>query len=363
MWLWQRFRDAGLALRGVKPMQWFFLFFAAVAAGLGYNLQQHAFPESAPSPFAQVSVSVYTKINPSRVLLKAKIEPNASQNDRLDITVKGPNGRRGPWLLVVTCPRPVPGRVPMQLLGVTPPQPMEVLVSVYDVGYRSVPLGCWSASPGAPGAGVPVVVPGEDINLSLPVLQQTPVGLPAAAETPLYVVRETSGSHRIEKLVQVFQAPEASCPGPGAAPALSASAQAAAATAPAVSSRAGAPARTSSAACYTRLPTGTAATRYSIPASVTTSEILENVSLSGDRIDSMVPPGQITSDSRVVWQGASSLSPSLSATSLTGAENASRDGFFAGLFYGLAAGFVVPFLQGLSDSYDKMREARAAAPD
>src|SRR5215471_11426566 len=103
-----------------------------------------------------------------------------------------------------------------------------------------------------------------------------------------------------------------------------------------------------------------AATKYSFPASVTTAETLEQVSLSGDRIDSMFPPGQITSDDRIIWQGASGLSPSLSASSLAGAESASRDGFFAGLLYGLAAGLFVPFLQGLSESHDSVRERRRA---
>ncbi len=44
MWLWQRFRDAGFALRGVRPLQWFFLLSAAVTAVLGYSLQQRRPP-------------------------------------------------------------------------------------------------------------------------------------------------------------------------------------------------------------------------------------------------------------------------------------------------------------------------------
>jgi hypothetical protein len=358
MWVGQTYREARLTLRGVKALQWSFLIFAGVAAGLGYTLSQRAFPQSAPSPFAQVSVSVYTRLNPSRVLLKAKLEPNASQNDRLDITVKGPGGRRDPWLLVITCPRPVPGRVDMQLMGVTPAQSIEVLAAVYNVGYKSIPLGCVTAPQGRPDPATPVVLPGQDINLSLPVLQQSPVGQSVAAGTPMYVVRGTSGGHLIQKLVQVFQAPGASCPGPGVTASPTASASATATSALAVSGAAGG---TSSAACYSRLAAGTTATQYNIPATVTTSETLENVSLSGDRIDSMFPPGQITSDNRIIWQGVAGLSPSLSATSLSGAENANRDGFFAGLFYGLAAGLFVPFLQGLSESHDKVRDARIKA--
>jgi len=331
--------DARSTLGGVRAINWIFLGAAILAGGFGFFLQQHAFPKSAPSPLAQVTVSVYTSANPSRVLLKARIQPNASQNDSLDITVTGPKGRRSPWLLVVTCPQPVPGRVPMQLIGVAPPQPIEVLASVHDVSHLSAPLGC-------AGTTGPVVVAGEDINLSLPVLEQSPLGQSAAADTPLYVVRGTSASQSIEKLVEVFQAPESTCPAPGDSRAPRPSPSSAAANTP---------------VCYAQLPAGTIATKYGIPASVTTSEILENVSLSGDRIDSMFPPGQITSTDRIIWQGAYGLSPNLSATSLSSAVNSSRDGFFAGLLYGLAAGLIVPFLQGLPEAYDKTREAREKA--
>jgi hypothetical protein len=174
------------------------------------------------------------------------------------------------------------------------------------------------------------------------------------------VVRGTSAGHRIAKVVEFFQAPEASCPVPGTALTPPASAPATATGAATASPSASASAVTAKAGCYTRLPAGTAATKYTFPASVTTSETLEQVSLSGDRIDSMFPPGQITSDDRIIWQGASGLSPSLSASSLAGAENASRDGFFAGLLYGLAAGLFVPFVQGISESHDNVRELRRA---
>jgi hypothetical protein len=241
----------------------------------------------------------------------------------------------------------------MQLTGVTPAQSIWVLASVHDVSYRSIRLPCVSTAP---------VLPGGGINLTLPVLEQGSVGPSSAADTPLYVVRGTSAGHRIAKVVEFFQAPEASCPVPGTAPATSASASATATNATA-SPSARASATAAGAGCYTQLPPGTAATRYSFPASVTTSETLEQVSLSGDRIDSMFPPGQITSDDRIIWQGASGLSPSLSASSLAGAENASRDGFFAGLLYGLAAGLFVPFLQGLSESHDSVRAGRRARKD
>lgn len=110
--------------------------------------------------------------------------------------------------------------------------------------------------------------------------------------------------------------------------------------------------------CYEQVDSGTIATQYRFPTSVATSETLKNVDLGDDRIDSMFPPGQITSDYRIVWQGVSGLSPSLSATNLSTAESASEATFFAGVFYGLGAGFLVPFFQGFPDALDRARSDR-----
>jgi hypothetical protein len=51
-------RDMVSTMRGVKPIQWFFLIIAGVAILVGHILQLRAFPESTPSPFSQISVSV-----------------------------------------------------------------------------------------------------------------------------------------------------------------------------------------------------------------------------------------------------------------------------------------------------------------
>jgi hypothetical protein len=325
--------------QAISLLSWSFLAAAIVLVFLGWRLQNQAFPESGPSPFSQVSATVYTSDRDARVLLQSTIEPNATQNDTLDITVKEPKGAVAPWVLVVTCPQSVRGQVPMQLQGVVGQQPIEVLASVYAVSHMTVPIGCFPPR-GNASAPTTVVTAGQDISLSLPALEQSPLPQSATASTPLYVVRNTSGEQRIQKLVEVLQAPESSCPTPGSSYA---------------------PPSGSSASCFTKLPPGTAATRYSIPKSVTTSETLSNVSLSGDRIDSMFPPGQITSNDEIVWQGASGLSPSLSATSLSSAETSSKAGFKAGLFYGIAAGLFVPFLQDVSQAAKETRKRRDGA--
>jgi hypothetical protein len=331
----------GSACAAVSVMSWFFLAGGIALVLWGLHLQEEAFPKTSSSPFAQVSATVYTRISNARVLLQSTIEPNASQQDSLSITVKGPKGVSDPWVLVVTCPHRVQGQVPLRLQGVTTQQPIEVLASVYDTSHRSVPLGCFPPPPGQKqNQAIPVVLKGQDINLTLPVLEQSPLAQSSTANTPLYVVRSKSGTHLIEKLVEVLQAPQSSCPTPGTSY--------------------GEPSG-SSASCFTQVPMSATATQYSIPASVTTAEILSNVSLSGDRIDSMFPPGQITSNDEIIWRGVPGLSPSLSATSLSSAENSSKAGFFAGLFYGLAAGLFVPFLQDISKAWkDTGKRSRRA---
>ncbi|HEY2689007.1 MAG TPA: hypothetical protein VGJ50_11245 [Streptosporangiaceae bacterium] len=140
--------------------------------------------------------------------------------------------------------------------------------------------------------------------------------------------------------MEVLEAPGSSCPTPGSTYATPSG---------------------SSASCFTNLPQGAAATQYKIPQSVTTAETLTSVSLSGDRIDSMFPPGQITSNDEIIWQGTSGLSPTLSATNLSSAENSSKAGFLAGLLYGLAAGLFIPFLQDVSQAVKATSSPREAA--
>jgi hypothetical protein len=326
----------------INVVSWSFLVLAIVLAVVGWLLQNKAFPKSGSSPFANVSATVYTSSSKARVLLQSTIQPNSTRDDTLDITVKEPKGVNTPWVLVVTCPHYVRGQVPLELQGVAGQPPIEVLASVYGVSHKTVPIGCFPPPRGNAQAASKVVATGQDVNLSLPVLEQSPLAQSSAATTPLYVVRSTSGKQRIERLVEVLEAPGSSCPTPGSTYATPSG---------------------SSASCFTNLPQGAAATQYKIPQSVTTAETLTSVSLSGDRIDSMFPPGQITSNDEIIWQGTSGLSPSLSATNLSSAENSSKAGFLAGLLYGLAAGLFIPFLQDVSQAVKATRSPREAAQE
>jgi hypothetical protein len=99
--------------------------------------------------------------------------------------------------------------------------------------------------------------------------------------------------------------------------------------------------------------------KYSVPApaDVVTHEILSNVKLADERIDSMVPQGVVESD-QVIWQGGPSLSPTLSATNLASAERQNKDAFWAGLLYGIAAALAVPFLQEFYKEWQKWTHGR-----
>jgi hypothetical protein len=332
---------------------WIFLALTLVVTFIAYHLQQNAFPKSGASA-GQISVTVYTRLNPARLSLKSTVYPNAPQDDKLDVTVTGPKTLSDPWILVVQCPAQpgISSRNTVQLYQESASGKQSagnVLVSVRTRRHWRGLLGCYQGSEMNPG-----LVKGQNINVTLPVLELNPSAQSAPKDTPLYVERREA-SQRIADLVEVLQAPGSICPSSGLNSKLSQSAGPS--TSPAVPATTPASSALSP-TCYEQVDPGTIATRYRFPTSVATSETLKNVDLGDDRIDSMFPPGQITSDYRIVWQGVSGLSPSLSATNLSTAESASEATFFAGVFYGLGAGFLVPFFQGFPDALDRARSDR-----
>jgi hypothetical protein len=224
------------------------------------------------------------------------------------------------------------------------------VVSVHDKPRWHGPLGCYTGPKDPQGQQVPVLT-GQSIDLTLPVLQQNQLAQSAPADTPLYVERRTSGNAGIADVVEVVQAPGSTCPQP-AQPSgrpLPVPDASSASTAPSASPSASASPSPSGTVCYTA-KAGTSHAAYFFPSSVVTTETLTHVNLSYDHIDAMVPSGVVTSNN-VIWQQGSGLSPTLSATSLSSAANASKETFFAGVLYGLAAGFFVPFVQGFPDAW------------
>jgi hypothetical protein len=319
---------------------------------LGYHLETEALPNSGLSS-GQIAVTVYVSKSPAHVSLTstAYLDP---QYDIINVNVTGPKAGKDPWILVVQCP---PGAAPSaapRLYSESTSSPSgrqdlgNVIVSNHDKSNYSGPLGCFRKR------SAPKAVAGQSIDVTLPVLEQNPSAQSAPTETPLYVERSEFGPRNIVDLVEVLQPPNLSCPSSG-----STSSTTAAGGAPASPAISG--------TCYTQVAAGTIATKYYFPSEVTTSETLSNVNLSNYATPSLFPPGQITSDG-VKWEGTSSLSPSLSATSQGLVRKASIDNFVAGAALGLCGGFLVPVIQGLlptaaSTDDKKKRTQRISLPD
>jgi hypothetical protein len=104
-------------------------------------------------------------------------------------------------------------------------------------------------------------------------------------------------------------------------------------------------------ACYTPFAENAKHTAYVIPNSatshITTIETLEDISLSGDQIESMVPDGHIISSNQVYWQGGADLSPSLSAANLNSERVDTWFIFAAGIAVGFFASVLLTVLQEL----------------
>jgi hypothetical protein len=359
-------KNLGHAARNPVFLQCLFFVCTALLVAIGGVLAHKAFPKPGPAPYAGVSATVYVQNNPARVWLTSTVNSKASQDVHLSITVKGPKGAIDPWLLVVTCPHAKnKGEVNLNVDGVSEPVPQGVYATVYESSYKSLVLPCYGNSHDEKKKNqTPIVVNGDDINLSLPVLEQSSVAQSAGSETPVYVVRNRSGKQNIQEVLEIVQAPGASCPKPK--PNLTTSALPVVSSAPGTSVKgttssaspsasSSSPAVAGGTTCLDQISSDSTATLYSVPKSIATSETLSSVNLSGDSIDSIFPPGQITSGDKIIWQGSQgvALSPSLSATNLTSAERVSKDGFIAGLLFGLAGGFFVPVLQGMSGTDGK----------
>jgi hypothetical protein len=302
----------------------------------GYRLAKSAFPDSGVSS-RQISVAVYVSRSPAHVILKsyAYLDP---QYDKIDVNVTGPKGVKDPWILVVQCPADIglPHAHMLYSEGTSGEQKLgNVIVSNHNNRNYSGPLRCFKKAKTKPG-----IIKGQNIAATLPVLEQNASAQSAPTETPLYVERSVSGHQNIVDLVEVLQPPDSSCPGQET------TSGTAVAGGSLESGRSDPTPSPINGTCYHQVTPGTIATKYYLPAQAVTFETLENVDLTNETVQSMFPPGQITSNDKIRWQGLFSLSPSLSATSLTSGRNASINSFLAGVLLGLFGGFLVPIIQG-----------------
>ncbi len=287
-------------------------------------LTMNAFPDNGSIP-KQISVTVYVKKTPVQLLIKSFIYNNDPAADSVEVTVLGSKDTAVPSLLVVQCPDESAyfrkHEKPLIIAPLRDQKPVEAIVKPYTQRTWQSYLDCYappSVSEGTPGAAPSS---GQNINVAPPVLEANPGAALTPGSAPV-VLEERAG--QVVDAVEVVPAPGASC-------ASSASPGSAAF------------------ACYTQVAANTEHTGYVIPNppknQVTTIETLEDISLSGDQIQSMVPDGHIISNDQVYWQGSADLSPSLSAANLSSERLDSWFIFAAGIAVGFFASVLLTVLQ------------------
>jgi hypothetical protein len=385
-----RFREqiAVPGWRAVKNLALFCVFplLAVAAAVWALLLQGVAFP-GAGSSVDQISATVYVAKLPAQVNLQSKFTPSAPTNN-LSFTVKvtGPTKAPDPWLLIIQCTPPPSSKperaIPLVSESLAGTQPIgKVLVRSKSTRHsKTFNFTCLTGLT-VRGQTAATVVQNQDLNLSLPVLEQNPFAQSGLVDAPLYA-EKIAGNYQDVVEVQALSA--APCPTPTPSP--NATSLSSGSSSPSADTRSPSPAGTSSpsvaattstpatarsspsasatssaaaGACYSLYSPGATPVQYSFPSpttgsTVVTSEILNNVTLSDERIDSIYPPGAIASN-QVTWQGGVDLSPSLIATNLSSATRQNKDAFWAGLLYGVAAALAIPYFV---EFYREWREVR-----
>jgi hypothetical protein len=299
-----------------------------VATGLAAAvLTINAFPDNASIP-KQISVTVYVEKAPVQLLIKSFVYNADPAADSVEVTVLDRKGTAAvPSLLVVQCPdQSAYFRKHEKALVIEPrsnQKPVEAIVKPFTQRTWQSYLDCYappSGSGGTPGAAPS----GQNINVAPPVLEANPAATLTPGFAPVFL-EERAG--QVVDAVEAVSAPGASCVG------------AAASASP----------NSAASACYTPVAENAEHTGYIIPnpatSQVTTIETLEDISLSGDQIESMVPDGHIISSDQVYWQGGADLSPSLSAANLNSERVDSWFIFAAGIAVGFFASVMLTILQ------------------
>jgi hypothetical protein len=311
---------------GRKAKKWHMkavIIFGALLVGTGVAalvLTINAFPDNASIP-KQISITVYVK-TPAQLLIKSFVYNTDPAADSVEVTVIGRRGAAVPTLLVVQCPgESAYFRKHQKQLIVEPhnQKPVEAIVKPYTQRTWQSYLDCYA--PPSSSAGTPAPpASGQNINVAPPVLEANPAAELTPGFAPVYL-EERAG--QVVDAVEVVPTPGTTC----------------------TSSATLASPSSAGSVCYTRVAENTESTGYVIPNQVTTIETLEDISLSGDQIESMVPDGHIISSNQVYWQGGADLSPSLSAANLSSERVDSWFIFAAGIAVGFFASVVLTVLQ------------------
>jgi hypothetical protein len=345
-----------------RDMKLLVLFAAVIiTATLGWLLQQIGF--KAPGVPGQAFVTVFTKEKTESVSLKAKVHPTSPWKDWLTVRVSGAHGRRERWLLVVQCPAaPATPAHNVRLYLEPGPQPsvtpVTVIASLHTGKSWAGYLRCFSAADTNQANSLSFA------NATLPALETDPAMTAAQAAPQMYAERDNS-SHHIRALVEVFPLCSSSSPTTATispAPSGTVSPQAVAGTpgglpstaSPATVNTTPSP-NTTTSSCYGRRSLGTTPDVYQLPASVATAEILEDVNLSGYRVDSIFPPGQFGESGQIAWRGIRNLSPSLFVTNLDAEHQLNKYTFFSGVLFGICGGAIVTLIVEFVDARRERR--------
>lgn len=298
--------------------------------------------------------AVFVRDPSAHVSLSAQVYPDKPSTDSLAVTVTGASPKLAGWLLIIECPaRPLSQAGVVRLSSETVPQTQTVVtqVRVYsgltDPNPRSPFLfSCFTSAGGVSGVrGYAQSLS----NVSLPALQFDQDIVGAQAAPVLYAQQDNPGGP-VGQLIQLF--PSATCPSPAPSPTL---ATASPGASPGASGNPGNP------SCSAQVPAGKQFIQYELPTAVTTTETLNHVDTNGYQI-SEYPVGNMVDETAgdnteesIQWTGQSGLSPSLDAVNQAAEAAASHDSFMAGVFFGIASGTAVGFVDQLWENLGKKR--------
>lgn len=180
----------------------------------GYLLQRVAFP-TAGTTNQQILATVYVKNLPAHVSLKAEFSPEQAADLGLAVTVTGPTREPDPSVLVVQC-RSEQGKAKQPtaaLWSESASRPQELGQVLVTSQVKTSWTDTFSCSTGLSERGetATAVLKGQDVNLSLPILEQNPNGPASLAAAPLYAETASTGGS-IANLVEVPGTPGSPCP-------------------------------------------------------------------------------------------------------------------------------------------------------
>src|SRR5689334_13740865 len=335
-----------------------------LAVFIGLRLLHKAFtPQAASGP---IFVAVFVQHPNVQLDLTAKIKTDQPSADQLTVHVK--SGNPGHWLVVIQCPsNPQADLYPHNatLTSAVPPptqinSAQEVIEETGSPSRTSpFPLGCFQpVRPGTYNGTYNIA------NVTLPALGTDQAIADIGHFPTLYEDKA--------QLVQVF--PGAQCPVPAPSSAASASPSATTSPIPSVTASASStdtgggtesasPHGSATASspsvqipdCFVAPRAGTSFSKYYIPKTLKTREILSAINWKGYRYETEFPNPVNQSSDKITWTGSSGLSPSITVADPNNDRTVSEDTFISGILFGVAGGTAVSLIDHLVQVNEKRR--------